>query len=120
MVRLPIPAHRYTRVFPCCCCCCPSHKHRFQKRINNMLMPVEVDPSDKSMSAKMKRIRNAAVKGMAHDIHADIKDDIPLQVRDVSVLTGPFKTLRGCVCGKGFEHDTHADIKDDIPLQVGG
>jgi hypothetical protein len=54
---------------------------RFQQKIDAMLAPVEVDPSDKSFGAYMKRFRNAAVKGMAHDIHADIKDDDMLQVR---------------------------------------
>jgi hypothetical protein len=60
---------------PTLCCCC-----RFQQKIDAMLAPVEVDPEDKSFSAKMKRLRNAATKGMAHDIHDDIKDDQGLQV----------------------------------------
>lgn len=52
---------------------------KFQRWIDNRLKPVEVDPNDKSFSATMKRCRNAAVRGLNHDIHEDIKDDSQLQ-----------------------------------------
>jgi phosphate/sulfate permease len=51
----------------------------FQKKIDDLMKPVEVDPNDKSMGAYWKRFRNAALSGMAHDIHDDIKDDEQLQ-----------------------------------------
>ena len=39
------------------------------------LAPIEVDPNDKSLKAFFTRARNAALRGMTHDIHADISHD---------------------------------------------
>eukprot|EP00775_Hariotina_reticulata_P009363 gene9363-9526_t len=51
----------------------------FQKKIDNELQAVEVDPNDKSFGAYMKRFRNVALAGMNHDIHKDIAEDTSLQ-----------------------------------------
>jgi len=48
---------------------------RFQKAVAAKLAPIEVDPEDKSVKAWFTRARNAALKGMTHDIHADIAHD---------------------------------------------
>jgi phosphate/sulfate permease len=71
--------HQQLMVTRCCCCRCCCRPNRFQKKINDMMRPVEVDPNDKSMSGYWKRFRNAALSGMNHDIHDDIKDDEGLQ-----------------------------------------
>jgi sodium-dependent phosphate transporter len=48
---------------------------RFQKAVTDKLKPVHVDVDDKSIGAMFKRFRNAALSGVTHDIHADVKDD---------------------------------------------
>jgi sodium-dependent phosphate transporter len=48
---------------------------RFQRAVAEKLKPVHVDDDDKSVSAMFKRFRNAALSGVTHDIHADVKDD---------------------------------------------
>jgi hypothetical protein len=48
---------------------------RFQKAVAEKLAPIEVDPNDKSLKAFFTRARNAALRGMTHDIHADIAHD---------------------------------------------
>lgn len=47
----------------------------FQKKVADKLKPVDVDVDDKSFGAHLKRFRNAALRGMTHDIHADVKDN---------------------------------------------
>eukprot|EP00878_Enallax_costatus_P033281 GHUV01036692.1.p1 GENE.GHUV01036692.1~~GHUV01036692.1.p1 ORF type:complete len:538 (+),score=156.99 GHUV01036692.1:799-2412(+) len=47
----------------------------FQKKIADKLKPVEVDPNDKSVKAYYNRFRNAALKGLTHDIHADVAEN---------------------------------------------
>jgi hypothetical protein len=47
----------------------------FQKKVADKLKPVDVDVEDKSFGAHLKRFRNAALRGMTHDIHADVKDN---------------------------------------------
>jgi sodium-dependent phosphate transporter len=44
----------------------------WQKSIADKLKPKEVDPEDKSLSAKMTRVRNAVLKGVSVDIHEDV------------------------------------------------
>ena len=41
----------------------------FQQRVTDRLKPIKVDPEDKSLSAKMTRIRNAALSGVGVDVH---------------------------------------------------
>ncbi|KAF6263080.1 phosphate transporter [Scenedesmus sp. NREL 46B-D3] len=52
----------------------------FQKRVANYLKPRHVDPEDKSFRAYRTRFRNAAFRGVSHDIHEDISADEGLQV----------------------------------------
>lgn len=46
----------------------------FQKRVDQKLQAKAVDPDDKSFGAYLTRFRNAALKGVTHDIHADVRD----------------------------------------------
>lgn len=72
---------------------------RFQKAVADKLAPIEVDPNDKSVKAFFTRARNAALKGMTHDIHADIKHDDELTavgvMADVLRITVPCRKLAG-------------------------
>jgi hypothetical protein len=52
--------------------CCP---HSFQKAVADKLKAIEVDPEDKSWRATFIRARNFALRGITHDIHADIAHD---------------------------------------------
>jgi sodium-dependent phosphate transporter len=47
----------------------------FQKKIDQRLQAKEVDPNDKSFGAYLTRFRNAALRGVTHDIHSDVKED---------------------------------------------
>lgn len=42
---------------------------KWQSKIKAMLAPKHVDPNDKSLGAKMTKLRNAALKGVSTDIH---------------------------------------------------
>lgn len=54
------------------------HWLRLQRSIGDKLKPIEVDASDKSVKAYLTRARNAALKGVNHDIHDEITDDVDL------------------------------------------
>lgn len=73
----------------------PLAAHSFQKAVAEKLKPIEVDPEDKSWKAAFTRARNFALKGMTHDIHADIANDAKLtevSCHSVTLLVPPART----------------------------
>jgi hypothetical protein len=73
------------------------HAHSFQKAVAEKLAPKEVDPNDKSVKAWFTRARNAALKGMTHDIHADIVGDEKLtEVRLLTPTQHSVYSLHAC------------------------
>jgi hypothetical protein len=76
---------------------------RFQKAVADKLAPIEVDPNDKSLKAFFTRARNAALKGMTHDIHADIAHDDALtavgSTADALHVAGLCKVVYGFCVG---------------------
>uniref|UniRef100_A0A383V819 Uncharacterized protein n=1 Tax=Tetradesmus obliquus TaxID=3088 RepID=A0A383V819_TETOB len=73
----------------------------FQKAVSDKLKPVHVDADDKSLGAMFKRFRNAALSGITHDIHADVKhDEAIMEMHDAAEKFDPrtehvFKVLHG-------------------------
>eukprot|EP00775_Hariotina_reticulata_P003090 gene3090-3369_t len=51
---------------------------QFQKKIAAKLQPVAVDPNDKSFGAYFRRAKNVVLRGVTHDIHADVQHDADL------------------------------------------
>jgi sodium-dependent phosphate transporter len=83
----------------------------FQKKIAAKLAAVEVDPDDKSMGARMKRFRNAALSGISHDIHADVvHDEAIMDMHEAAERFDPrtetvFKVLQVIsACAMSFAH----------------
>jgi hypothetical protein len=57
--------------------------------VSEKLAPIEVDPEDKSVRAFFTRARNAALRGITQDIHADIAHDDKLtEVRTAGSILG--------------------------------
>jgi sodium-dependent phosphate transporter len=84
---------------------------RFQKAVAEKLKPVHVDENDKSVGAMFKRFRNAALSGVTHDIHADVKDDEAIMdMHDAAEKFDPrtehvFKVLQVIsACAMSFAH----------------
>lgn len=93
---------------------------RFQKAVAAKLAPIEVDPEDKSVKAHMTRFRNAALKGVTHDIHADIKGDTKLEeMHEAAEKFDPrteqvFKVLQVIsACAMSFAHGAN-DVANSI------
>lgn len=83
--RYPHTLNEYDKAPPVAACTChprpnlkPFFAHRWQKSIADKLKPIEVDASDKSVEAYLTRARNAVLKGVNHDIHDEIADDVDL------------------------------------------
>jgi hypothetical protein len=91
---------------------------RFQRAVAEKLKPVHVDDNDKSVGATFKRFRNAALSGVTHDIHADVKDDEAIMdMHDAAEKFDPrtehvFKVLQVIsACAMSFAHgETNAAV----------
>lgn len=97
-----------------------AEEDKFQKAVAAKLQPVEVDPNDKSVGAFFKRFRNAALSGMTHDIHADVKhDDEIMQMHEDAEKFDPrteqvFKILQVIsACAMSFSHGAN-DVANSI------